>query len=102
AVTGPAGRVAAGVAPTPVVEDLRALPAGARLRCLPEVVLAQADDSLLGDADALPRLDRDGVFLELEQRVALVHRGPQALRVEAQHLGDPLPRVVDCLVLEVV
>ena len=102
AVAGPAVRVAAGVGLAAVVEDLGALPARARLARLPEVVLAEPHDALGGDADTLPRVDRDGVLLQLQHRVALVHGRPQSLRLELQHAGHPLPREVDGLVLVVV
>ena len=102
AMAGPAVRVAAGVLLAAVVEDLGALPARPGLAGLPEVVLAEPDDALGRDADALPRLDRDGVLLQLEQRVALVDGRPEALRLEPEHLGDPVPGEVDGLVLVVV
>src|SRR5581483_10033796 len=85
-----------------VVEDLRALPAGAGLAGLPEVVLAEPDDSLRRDALTGPRRDRDLVLAETEQRVAFMDRRPQALGLEAEHLGDPIPGEVDRLVLVVV
>ena len=102
AMARPAVRVPAGVLLAAVVEDLGALPARPRLARLPEVVLAEAHDPLAGDADALPGRDRDRVLLELEHRVALVDGRPEALRLEAEHLGDPVPGEVDRLVLVVV
>src|SRR4029077_9457766 len=80
AMAGAAVRVAAGARLAAVVEDLRALAAGPDLGGLPEVVLAEAHDAVLGDADALPGLDRDGVLVQREHWVALVHRRPQPLR----------------------
>ena len=99
---GPAVGLAAAVLGAAVEEDLRAGPAGPGLGGLPEVVLAEPDDPLGRDADALPGLDRDGVLVEPEQRVALVHGRPEPLGVEPHLLGDELPGVVDGLVLEVV
>ena len=102
AVARPAVRVATGVGLAAVVEDLGALPARPRLAGLPEVVLPEPDDALGRNADALPRLDRDGVLLQFEQRVPFVDGRPEALRLEPEHLGDPVPREVDGLVLVVV
>ena len=101
-MTGSAIRLATGVGLTAIVEDLGALATGAGLARLPEVVLAEPDDALDGNADALPRLDRDRVLVEPENGIALVHGRPEALRLELQHGGDPLPREVDGLVLVVV
>src|SRR5262249_35686711 len=71
-----------------VEEDLGTGPARARVRRLPEVVLAEPDDPLGRDADALPRLDRHRVLPQLEGRIALVDRRPEPLRVELHLLRD--------------
>src|SRR5205823_14580491 len=55
-----------------VEEDLRARAARARLARLPEVVLAEPDDALGREADALPRVDCDRVLGQAERRIALV------------------------------
>ena len=75
---------AAVVAPAAVLgaaieEELRARAARARVGRLPEVVLPEPDDPLRRDPDPLPGLDRDGVLVELEGRVALVDGRPQAV-----------------------
>ena len=90
------GRAALGPDVGPVVEeDLGARAARPGLAHLPEVVLAEALDALAGKAD---RVGPDLLGLV----VALVDGDPQAVGVDAEHLGDELPGPRDGLGLEVV
>ena len=79
-----------------VEEDLRVGPAGPGVAHGPEVVLvAHALDPLGPQAD---RVDPDLLGLV----VALVHRDPEPVAVEAEDLGEELPGHRDGLFLEVV
>ena len=83
--------------------ELRAGAAGTGRPALPEVVLAaEADDALVGDADAAPDLDRLLVGAEAELLVAAEDGDPDPLRVDAEALGRELPAPGDRLLLEVV
>jgi hypothetical protein len=93
---GGVGRAGGGAEVGAVVpEDLRARPARADVAHLPEVVLVEALDALAREPDLV-----DPALLGLV--VADVDRHPHAVAVEAQHLGEQLPRPADGLGLEVV
>ena len=81
---------------TAIDVDLRARSARTRLAHLPEVVLvAEALDAVHRDADlVVPDL--------LRLFVAVVDGDPELVAVEAEHLGDELPRPRDGVGLEVV
>ncbi len=95
--------LAAGLVRRAVDVDLGARAAGAGVAHLPEVVLAEVVDALVGyAAEPLPdvrgfRIPRDPV-----PRVALEAAHVQPLGVEAPHLGEQLPRHRDGAFLEVV
>jgi hypothetical protein len=85
-----------------VIEDLAARPAGAGVGHLPEVVrlvllalVADAYDTVCGQTDHL-RPQRVGFV------VGVVHRGPQAARIQLVDLGQQLPGELDRVLLEVV
>src|SRR5690606_12552119 len=78
-----------------VPEDLRARAAGARVAHLPEVVLVEALDPLAREPDRV-----DPELLRLV--VGDVDGDPHAVPVEAEDLGQQLPRPRDGLSLEVV
>ena len=85
----------------PVVVDLAARPAGTGVGHLPEVVVvarrdvSPADDTIGGQADLIGP-DAEGLV------VVGVHGHGQAVRVEAQLIGQEFPRPVDRLALEIV
>ena len=98
-----AGRVAAAVLGPAVVEDLGARPAGAGIRCLPEVLRARLpDDALARQADVEPALHGDVVLAEAELGIAGEHGRPEPFLREAHVLGHELPGERDRLGLEVV
>ncbi len=83
--------------------QLRARPARPGRAGLPEVVLAaEADDSLLRNADPAPDLDRLLVGAEPELLVAAEDGDPDQLGVHPEALGRELPAPGDRLRLEVV
>ena len=88
----------------PAVEvELRARPARAGRPGLPEVLRArQRDDPLARHADRQPRLDRLLVEPDAERVVALEHRDPDVLGLEAEAVERELPRHLDGALLEVV
>ena len=83
------------VALAPVVEELRRRPAGPGVAHPPPVVLAQPLQPFAGKAHRLPP-DLLGLV------VAVVDRHPQAVGVDAEHLGEQLPGEGDGLGLEIV
>jgi hypothetical protein len=100
-VTGPI--VLAAELGAAVEVELRAGAAGADRPALPEVVLAaEADDALVGDANAAPDLNRLLVRAEPELLVAAEDGDPDPLRVHAEALGRELEPHRDRLLLEVV
>ena len=83
--------------------ELRTWPARAGRASLPKVVLAaEADDPLVGHADAAPDRDRLLVGAEPELLVATEDGHPDPLGVHAEALGRELPAPGDRLLLEVV
>ena len=78
-----------------VPEDLRARAARAGVGHAPEVVVAEALDALGGQPDGVAP---DGLGFV----VGGVDGHPEALGIEAEHLGVELPRPLDRLALEVV
>ena len=96
AVIASVGRPPVGAEVRPLVEeDLRARPARSGLAHRPEVVLVEALDALGANADEVAPEIRRLV-------VGDVDRDPEALGVDAEALGDQLPRVADGALFEVV
>ena len=83
--------------------ELAARPARTGRAGLPEVLRARAqDDPLARDADRQPDVDRVLVRAEAELLVALEHRDPDVVRVEAEALQRQLPGELRRVFLEVV
>ena len=100
---GRAAGIAAAVLWPPVPVDLRVRSARPRPAHRPEVLGArERDDPLRRYPDRLPFPDRDLVRPELEDRVAGVHRHPDAIPVQLQAVLDEIGRVLDRACLEVL